>query len=193
MRLIEPRRWLLAGAGLGLLASLGISGCAATPSASPGSSPVTRTVTPAASPARSAASPAPAASTATSATPAAVQNLLVSTSVRSQLAAAYAAYEQIPGIDLAGTVADSIYYAYAPATSKYWAMATFVASATAPLSVTVNFQDGGNIGLFEKTGNDSWRVALGHIPSQCAEARFFPSAVLAAWALPDDAHVYPCS
>jgi hypothetical protein len=112
-----------------------------------------------------------------------VRNLVVDASVRSSLTAAFVGFKQIESTDVAGTEAGSVYYAYDPSTGTYWAMARFVPSATASQNVLVGFQDGGNIGLFTRTGTGIWQVAMAGEPPLCAELRYFPKSVLTAWAI----------
>jgi hypothetical protein len=136
----------------------------------------------------------PAASSPTS-TPADVQNLLVSPSVRRELTAAYVAHWQskwhFKPSGIAGTAPGSVYYAYAAGTGTYWAMATFQQTAAAvhsspgsPMYNTmVDMQDGGNQGLFMKAPGSAWVVQFAGVPPQCQIIPFFPKAVIAAWAL----------
>ena len=114
-------------AGAGLLAAIAVTGCTAGPtSSSPGtagdgqptSQPTTTAVGTA--PAGQSAAPTPSASPTESA---GIENLLVSSALRSQLTTAYVAFRQISVSDVSGTRPDSVYYAYAQATNTYWAMA----------------------------------------------------------------------
>ena len=177
--------------GAGLLATIAVTGCTAGPtSSSPGtagdgqptSQPTTTAVgTP---PAGQSSAPTPSASSSASPTESAgIENLLVSSALRSQLTTAYVAFRQISVSDVSGTRADSVYYAYAQATNTYWAMADFMPAQTAPQNVQVGFQDGGSTGLFTKIGSGPWRVRRGGIPAVCVESEFFPKSVLAAWAI----------
>lgn len=161
---------------LGPLVVLAVTGC--TPGSAPGPAA-------AASPPASSAAAAPAATSAAApASSGAVQDLVVSPAVRTELLTAFAAAKDIPVSDVAGSRPGSVYYGYEPATQTYWAMANYDPASTDPLAVTVAFQDGGSIGLFKKAGNGAWQVSLGGEPSVCAELRFFPQPVLAAWSLP---------
>ena len=110
-----------------------------------------------------------------------IQNLLVSSAVRSQLIAAYVAMRQIPAPDVSGTEPNGVYYAYDPATNTYWALAHFTPTQGDPLSVQYGFQDGGDIGMFTKIGSGPWSVQSGGMPAVCIESRFFPKAVLTSW------------
>ena len=177
-------------AGLALLASIGVAGCTANSTASPPSSGATATQT--ASPAAVAPSSSgvtPSATTAPTAGstptgPAAVRDLVVTGTTRSALIATFASFKGIPVSDIAGTRPDSVYYAFDPAAGTYWGLAYFTPSTTDPMNVTVNFQDGGDIGLFAKVGAGPWQVRLGGEPPECNELKFYPHVVLAAWSLP---------
>jgi hypothetical protein len=143
----------------------------------------------------SAAPPAPTASQATtpasaasaaaapSASAGGVQNLVVSNAIRSELLSAWAAGNGDPIADVT-TVPGSVYYAYDPATSTYWAQASFEATGKVPLNVQVSFQDGGNIGRFKRVAGGAWQVGTGGIPEVCYALAYFPQPVLATWAMP---------
>jgi hypothetical protein len=173
---------------LGLLAAVAVAGCAARPAhgtAVPGHG---RSLSPAESTAVSpgaASGPAPAGLGG-------VEDLAVSGQVRDELTAAYVEYRGISPADIAGTRPGSVYYAFDPATGTYWAQADFAPSSTASAKVLVSFQDGASIGFFTRTGNGSWQVRLGGAPPVCAEALFFPPAVLRAWSLPADTAALGC-
>jgi hypothetical protein len=167
----------------GLLGTIAVTGCTAgsTSSAAAGDTqPSSRPPTTALSapPTGQSSAPSPSASPTESA---GIEDLLVSSAVRSQLTAAYVALRQISAADVSGTQPNSVYYAYNPATNTYWAMADFIPAQKAPQNVLVNFQDGGSTGLFTKTGSGPWHVRQGGIPAVCVETQFFPKAVLAAW------------
>jgi hypothetical protein len=180
-----PGSWrVLVGAAL--LATIALTGCTAGSTSSPGaagdgqptSQPATTPLgTP---PTGQSSAPTPSASSTESA---GIENLLVSSALRSQLTAVYVAFRQISVSDVSGTRPNSVYYAYDQATNAYWAMADFMPAQTAPQNVQVNFQDGGSTGLFTKIGSGPWRVRQGGIPAVCVESQFFPKSVLAAWAI----------
>jgi hypothetical protein len=164
--------------GLALLATAGMTACSAnrTPSNN-------QTAAAASAAASHGASPA---ATTPSATPTGIQNLVITSAEKSQLTAAFVALKGIPLSDVAGAnpTPGSVYYAYDPATNTHWALADFETSGTAPFDVMVNFQDGGGMGMFRQTGADAWQVQLGAVPPWCAESKFFPLPVLAAWSMP---------
>jgi hypothetical protein len=87
----------------------------------------------------------------------AIRNLVLSSAVLSQLTAAYAADRRIPPSDIAGTEPGTVHYA---------------------------FQDGVSWGFFTKVGSGPWKAQIGGEPVYCLEERFYPRAVLTAWALP---------
>src|SRR5262249_15254358 len=120
-----------------------------------------------------------------SATPTGIQNLVISSAGKSQLAAAFVAAKGISLSDLAGggPEAGSVYYAYDPSTDTYWALASFTPSSTASMNVQVGFQDGGSYGMYRKTGSGSWQVEQPGFPEICGEVKFFPPAVLTAWSI----------
>ena len=169
----------------GLLATIAVAGCTAT--STPGPAAPDRSASPAAT-----AAVSPAASSPAPAGPGGVRDLAVNRDVRNELTAAYAGYRGIPRADVAGT-AGTVYYAYDPATHTYWAEANFTPSSTASVKVLVGFQDGASIGFFTRTGDGSWHVRLGGEPVACAEARFFPQAVLTAWSVRPDTASFGCS
>jgi len=173
MRTIVNSRGMLVG--LALLATAGMTACSAnrTPGvASPGTHETTT-------------SPPVAAPSTTPAATGGVQNLLITSAEKSQLTAAFVALKGIPLSDVAGAdpTPGSAYYAYDPATDTYWALAHFESSSTAPFDVMVNFQDGGSIGMFRKTGAAAWQVQLGGVPPWCTDSKFFPLPVLTAWSI----------
>jgi hypothetical protein len=170
--------WLAAGSAA-LLACALTAGCASH--ANPAAAPPDQQTSGAAQVSDS-SSPAPAASPSASSSTA-VQNLVVTTSLRHKLKAAYLAYMNLPSSSIAGNVPNSVYYAYDAATGTYWAMAGFLASSTASQSTEVDMQDGGRYGLFTRTPDGAWQGQRLGQPGICAEIKFFPAAVLTAWAI----------
>jgi hypothetical protein len=179
MRAIPNRRAMLAL--LGLITTATVAACSAHTAGSVTGPAGPAATTPAATAQAISPSP-PAPSTAPAA--AGVQNLVVTPSVLSELQAAYVAYMQFPPSDIAGTAPNSVYYAYDPATGTYWAMATFVESATASFNTTVDMQDGGNTGMFSEPSGGAWQVVREGVPPGCGMLQFYPTAVITAWALP---------
>jgi hypothetical protein len=166
---------------LAALACLAVAGCtSASPRATGATASRPATAQPTGQP------PDPAATTPgppQSAAPAGIRNLLVTPAVRSQLLTPYLTMMDFKAADIAGTVPDSIYYAYDPATRTYWALAIYKASRNAPMNVLVNLQDGGNAGMYTKTAAGPWHVTRGGVPWECVEGQYFPEAVLAVWGL----------
>jgi hypothetical protein len=179
MRAIPSRRVMLVL--LALIGTASAAACSAHPAGNVAGQTGPATTTPAAT-ARAVSPAAPTPSTSPAAV--GVQNLIVTPSVLSQLQAAYVAYMQFPSSDIAGTAPNSVYYAYDPATRTYWALATFVESATASFNTTVDMQDGSNTGMFSETSGGAWQVVREGVPPGCGLLQFFPTAVIAAWALP---------
>ncbi len=183
----SSRDWLTGGVA-GVLACLMAAGCSTGGSPAGAQSPSQPTSTGVDVPASS--SPTLTASSPT-VTSAGVEKLLVSPSVRRELTAAYVAFMRFKPSGIAGTAANSVYYAYDTSTDVYWAMATFEPSAAALRSKPgspmfnelVGMQDGGNQGLFTRTDGGSWEVEQAGDPPQCQIVKFFPKAVIKAWAL----------
>jgi hypothetical protein len=113
-----------------------------------------------------------------------IRNLTISNALLREWTAAYAAVRRISRSDIAGTEPDTVHYAYDQATDTYWALAEFAPSLKAPFRVLVGFQDGVSWGFFTKVGSGPWKAQIGGEPVYCLEVRFFPRAVLTAWALP---------
>jgi hypothetical protein len=167
-------RWLAWGAA-GVLACALTAGCS---HADPAAAPPAGGQTSAAAQASDSGSATPSASSSAS-----VQNLIVTASVRRQLRVAYLSYMHFPSSDIAGNVHNSVYYAYDTTTGTYWAMASFLASSTVSQTTAVSMQDGGSEGLFTKTADGAWQVQRGGEPELCEVIKFFPAAVLNAWAI----------
>jgi len=165
---------------LGLLAAIGVAGCSDFSTSHPVAAVLNQPV--------SAGTAAPSSQPTATATAApssrAIQNLLVSAAVRSELVAAFAALNNWPLSYVNGTEPGSVYYAYDPATDTYWAMAHIQPSATGLREEPAGWQDGGNVGLFKKVGSGPWKAGVAGIPVECGLLRFFPRGVLAAWSLP---------
>jgi hypothetical protein len=98
---------------------------------------------------------------------------------------AFAAYDQIPEQDVIGTASGSVYYAYDPSTSTYWALAKMDPRLTAPVSVLVKFQDGANRVIFAERSGSSWSVVnlVGEPP--CLAQQGLPAAIESLWGLTD--------
>lgn len=161
------------------LVAVAVAGCSPFSSSSSAAAPASQS----ASPAASTAAAAPAVSSSPTSSSGGVQNLDATAAVKSDLLAAFVAAKDIPVSDVAGSVPDSIYYAYDPATQTYWAKAAYEPKSTDPLSVTVDFQDGADTGLYKKSGTGPWQVTIG-AEGPCTDSQFFPQVVLVAWAIP---------
>jgi hypothetical protein len=81
----------------------------------------------------------------------AVTNLIIHAGVRHELLAAYAACTGFPRSALFYWPGDT-YYAYDSATGKYWAMALYRATRTAPFQVRVDLQETEGWGFSPKPG-----------------------------------------
>jgi len=171
------------------LASLALAACS---SGSSSSSTTATTAAPTSTTAgmASTTSTTGASTSTTSAT--AVQNLAVTPAVRAALTSTFVAYKNIPASYVAGTVPNSVYYAYDPTTQTYWALAEFTPSSSASQNAQVGFQDGGSLGLFTMKAGQAWTVQNGFIPFPCSEVKFFPATVVTAWNLPQPTAAMQC-
>jgi cytoskeletal protein RodZ len=167
------------------LVAVAVAGCSAFSSSSPTDTPASSAATASsqASPPASVSAAAPAATPSATSSSGGVENLVASAAVKSELLAAFAAYHNIPVSDVVGSTRD-LYYTYDPATNTYWALASYAPASTDPLSVTVTFQDGGQTLFYKKSGSGPWQYEQMGQPGVCSEWRFFPQAVLVAWAMP---------
>jgi hypothetical protein len=161
------------------LVALAVAGCSPFSSSNSAAAPASQP----ASSAASAPAAAPAATPGATSSSGGVQDLDATAAVKSQLLAGFVATKNIPASYVAGSVPGSIYYAYDPATQMYWAKASYEPKSTDPLSVTVDFQDGADTGLYKKSGSGPWQVSIG-VEGPCTDSQFFPQAVLVAWAIP---------
>lgn len=176
--------------GIGLMAALSVAACTTHPAGNAASARSSQSATPAPSaatiPAAAVTTSPPAA--APSGTPGGVQNLVITSAEKSELAAVYVAdyvaFTGKPASNLGDPVAtpDSAYYAYDTVTDTYWALVDY--EPTAPVMDPTAYMDGSSFGLFKKVGSGAWQVNVGGEPVPCAEIRFFPKAVLHAWSLP---------
>jgi hypothetical protein len=112
-----------------------------------------------------------------------IQNLPVSNTVKNQLTASYVAFRSFKATDVIGTAPDSVYYAYDPSSGTYWAMAEFVPSQEAGYQVKVSMQDAGGFAWFSQKSGGNWKPRNGSFPPWCHADQFFPSGVLAVWAI----------
>jgi hypothetical protein len=93
---------------------------------------------------------------------------------------AFAAFYHIPLRDVGTVVTGSLHVAADPAHKGFWATGEFPPSGRVTRRLAIDFQDGGDIGIF-RSGNDiSWHMSgAGGEPFPCP-ARV-PSGVLTAW------------
>jgi hypothetical protein len=154
------------------------------------------------------AAPGPSASTGPSASPStrasagtsrplatptgtgAARSLVLASSVRAQIVAAWVAGQRMEPGDVAGMQPGSAYYGYMPSTGTYWAVASFVptpawerkAKAAPNSRVALQFQDGPWI--FSRKEGQGWRYVTDTGGTVCPPA--VPAPMLAAWALPTE-------
>jgi hypothetical protein len=92
----------------------------------------------------------------------------------------FAGHRQMPATDIGGIYADTAQVAFAPATDTYWGTASFKPATGDSASATANFQDGGNTGIFSRTGDQPWKlVKVTYGPLGCGGP--VPLAIRAAW------------
>lgn len=162
-------------------AFIGLVGVACAPTAQP-------TAAPRAALSQSAATAA-AGRSATAQTSAEPANLAADATVQQQLLAAFIAFRSnaantpgfaaIPASAVAGITPGTLYYAFDPATSTYWAVATFSATEAASQTMEfVGFQDGGNQAVFARSSAGTWLVTS---VGPCMAG--LPADVAAAWGL----------
>jgi hypothetical protein len=181
MRTIPSRRVMLVL--LCLMATVSVAACSAHRAGNVAEPTGLAATTPAATATGGQAVSPGAATPSTSPAAVGVQNLVVTPSVRDELQAAYVASMQFPPSEIAGTAPNSMYYAYDPATGAYWAMATFVESATASSNTGVEMQDGGDTGMFTEASDGAWQMRRASFPTGCGLLHFFPAAVIKVWGL----------
>jgi hypothetical protein len=98
---------------------------------------------------------------------------------------AFAAYDHIPEQDVVGTASGSVYYAYDPSSSTYWALAKMDPQLSAPVPVLVKFQDGANRVIFAERRGSGWTVVslVGEPP--CLAQQGLPGTIESLWGLTD--------
>ena len=113
------------------------------------------------------------------------ENLLASAAPKSDLVAAFAQHDHIPPQDIVGLYPGSLHYAFQPSTNTYWAVAKMEPLITAPVAVTVKFQDGGDYVVFARKDRSSWSVVdlVGEPP--CLSRTGLPRAIESLWGLRD--------
>jgi hypothetical protein len=202
-----PRGAVLPALTVGLLSIFVLSGCgSSSPSASAPTTP--DTTAPATSPTTTAPPasggtattvgatttvptvPAPSTTVVggTTAVPATgtAQNLVVTDELRAQLVQAAETTEELPAGSYTGLAPGMTYYAYDPATGRYYAGAGLVPSS-ASQEAQVSVQDDGSYHLFTRVGTsgtwDDHDVGLSDTPGATCPVTV-PAAVLAVWGWP---------
>ncbi|HUC14032.1 MAG TPA: YncE family protein [Acidimicrobiales bacterium] len=113
-----------------------------------------------------------------------VQHLVASSTVKSQLVAAFAAGWHLKRAQVAGT-SGTVSYAYDQTTHTYWAEASFVPASGDPPAM---MQDAGAFGVFSQPKGMVWKFQGSSLPITCRELSVVPPAVLELWAVaPTDA------
>ncbi len=167
----------IVGAGaLIALIGCGSGSSGATTAATSQTGPTTVTVTETSTTATS-----PTATGGTSTTGGA-RNLVVTSSLRTELLQAGAASNGVPAADYTGLARGRTFYAYDPATNTYWAGAQLVPSSSS-IKAQVSVQDDGAYLLFNKPAGGTWTVhsvgMTGVAGSTCPVT--VPSGVLSVW------------
>lgn len=126
-----------------------------------------------------------ATSTTTTSTAPGPENLVVSTTDKQLLTAAFVDYTHLPAQDIAGTAPGSVYFAFDPTTDTYWALASFSPTPSASQHTQIALQDGGNMGIFSRRPASAWQMlSTGSVPF-CVSQTAFPPGVVAVWGLSD--------
>ena len=123
----------------------------------------------------------------TTQSPPAVENLVADATVRQDLLTAFSTFRSdgtntpgfaaIPQGAVGSIQSGSLYYAFIPSSSTYWAMASFDPTAAASqTSASVGFQDGGSTAVFARTQAETWTVKY---VGWCLTG--LPAAVAAVW------------
>lgn len=158
---------------LGVSVTLVLAGCAA--SAHPALPAASRT------PAARASSARASASAAGSSAEAGAQNLVANSELQAALLAAYAAEKGLPQDEVTGPLSGTLYYGIDNTTRTYWAVAQFGLTSSASFDAEVNMQDGGNIGVFSRQGNQPWTARIGGIPFPCPGE--LPAGLMSVWGM----------
>jgi len=154
-----------------------LAGCSGS---SPPPQSSAKTTTTSSSVTTTSASPTSSTTSTTSAT--APQNLAANAAVKSSLTAAYVVHSGLAADQVAGTAPGSVYYAYAPATGTYWAIANFLPSTTATMQTKVSMQDDGCCGVFtQPSGATSWTFVSGYLGLPCPGE--VPADIMTLWNL----------
>ena len=113
------------------------------------------------------------------------QNIAPTAATEAELEAAYAAYMHDPPQDIGGTEQGSVYEAYLPPSATYWALARFLPSDSASQQTIVSMQDGGNIGVFDRSADGPWTMLAKGTTPFCPSRTPLPAQVRALWGLSD--------
>lgn len=113
------------------------------------------------------------------------QNITPTAATDAELEAAYAAYMHDPRQDIGGTEQGWAYEAYLPPSATYWALARFLPSDNASQQTIVSMQDGGNIGVFDKSSNGAWTMLAKGTTPFCPSRTPLPQEARALWGLVD--------
>ena len=99
-----------------------------------------------------------------------------------KLRMAFAAFYHIAPRDVGVMIAGSLHVASVPAQKTFWATAEFPPSGHVTPQAAIDFQDGGDIGIFRSRDDISWQMTgVGGEPFPCPTR--VPSGILAVWGL----------
>lgn len=185
MRTILKGRGLLVG--MAFLTAVSAVACAAKPAPGNARTGGGQSISPAATTASGptvsqAASPTVAAP---SPTPTGVQNLVITSAERRELAVPVARYfgTSLSGLVGGGPLPGTVYYAYDPATGTYWALADFELTGGMTIPIPMMFQKAGT-GLWQFRRADFSQNGTQQVAPTCSEIQWFPPAVLTGWSMP---------
>lgn len=170
-----------------MLVALAVAGgaCSSSPSAHKRSATTTVPPTTASVPAGTPVSTTTPATTVPGNGSPAPQDIVPTAATESDLEAAYASYMHDPPQDIGGTEQGSVHEAYVPPSATYWALARFLPSDNASQQTIVSMQDGGNIGVFDKSANGTWTMLTKGTTPFCPSRTPLPAEVRALWGLED--------
>jgi hypothetical protein len=80
-----------------------------------------------------------------------------------------------------GPLQGTLYYGIDSATGTYWAVAHFGLTSSASSQASIDMQDGGDIGVFSRQGDQAWTVHLGGEPFPCPGE--LPADLIAVWGM----------
>jgi hypothetical protein len=101
--------------------------------------------------------------------------------VKAALLAAFAAAKRLPQGEVTGPLPGTLYYGLDSSTGRYWAVARFGLTSSAPAQAAVDMQDGFDTGVFSRHGDQAWTVRPGGIPFPCPGE--LPADLMSVWGM----------